>query len=69
MGLDRHSTSGHLLMAIISQVRKLGNEVHVLMKDTGGNEKQYIEQLERIGVSQNGVYFSAPKKVILQKGT
>ena len=50
MGLDVHSTSGHLIMSMIRQVLNKGNDVTVISKNTGGNDYKYIEELKKLGV-------------------
>ena len=67
IGLGGHSTSGHLLTAIMEQVSMLGHEVHVLQKDNGSNEPLLPEHLEKAGVTTTAVPFRAAPKANFAK--
>lgn len=62
MSLDRHSTSGHLLMAVIEQTKKLGHEVCVICKDTGGEEREHLNTLQELNVEVKSQKYIAPAK-------
>ena len=62
IGLDRHSTSGHLLMAIIEKTRKMGNSVSVICKDTQGEDRSQLNKLGEMGVSVSSLPFIQPQK-------
>lgn len=62
MSLDRHSTSGHLLMAVMEQTKKLGHDVHVICKETGGEEREHLEKLNKLDIEVKSQKFEAPKK-------
>lgn len=59
IGLDRHSTSGHLLMAMMEQVKNLGNDVDVIHKNTGGDDPSLLRKMEKIGIRSITVPFVA----------
>lgn len=62
IGLDRHSTSGHLLLAMIEKVKCMGNDVQVLHKNTGGQEKDLLDKLNSLKVECVGIPFIQPPK-------
>ena len=62
IGLDRRSTSGHLLLAMIEQVKKQGNDVFVIHKDTGGDDKGIIARLEELEIKRIVFPFIQPQK-------
>lgn len=51
IGLDQHATSEHLLSAILEQLCKAGNEVHIIQKGTGGNLPPIPEALANYTVT------------------
>ena len=59
IGLDRHSTSGHLLMAMMEQVRNLGYEVDVIHKNTDGDDPSLLNKIKDMGIGSITVPFVA----------
>ena len=61
-GFDNHSTSEHLLRAIIGQLAKTGNQVHVVQMDQGGPLPKMPEDLAQLGVTTDSIPYKAPSK-------
>lgn len=61
-GFDIHSTSEHLLKAIIEQLVKEGNQVHVIQMDQGGKLPKLPENLAEQGVTTDSILYRAPSK-------
>ena len=61
-GFDNHSTSEHLLKAIIGQLAKTGNQVHVVQMDQGGPLPKMPEDLAQLGVTTDSIPYKAPSK-------
>lgn len=61
-GFDIHSTSEHLLKAIIEQLAKSGNQVHVIQMNQGGQLPKLPEDLAQLGVTTDSIPYSAPSK-------
>lgn len=61
-GFDIHSTSEHLLKAVIEQLAKLGNQVHVVQMDQGGQLPKLPEDLAQLGVTTDSISYKAPSK-------
>lgn len=62
IGFDKHATSEHLLSAIIEQLCKQGNSVHIIQKNTGGIFNPIPESLSRYPVTTDVVPFQAADK-------
>lgn len=61
-GFDRHTTSGHLLTAIIEQLCKGGHSVHILQKSTGGNFPPIPKNIKHYSVSTDCISFTSADK-------
>lgn len=61
-GFDIHSTSEHLLKAVIEQLAKTGNQVHVVQMDQGGQLPKLPENLAQLGVTTDSIPYRAPSK-------
>lgn len=61
-GFDNHSTSEHLLKAVIEQLAKSGNQVHVVQMNQGGQLPKLPEDLEKLGVTTDSIPYKAPSK-------
>ena len=61
-GFDSHSTSEHLLKAVIEQLAKTGNQVHVIQMDQGGLLPKLPENLAQLGVTTDCIPYKAPSK-------
>lgn len=61
-GFDNHSTSEHLLKAVIEQLAKSGNQVHVVQMDQGGQLPKLPEDLVQLGVTTDSIPYKAPSK-------
>lgn len=62
IGFDNHSTSEHLLTAIIEQLCKNGNNVHIIQKYTGGKQNSIPEKLLKYNVTTDVIPFKAAPK-------
>ena len=67
MGFDKHTTSGHLLTAVIKEVSAMGHNVHVIQKSTGGMNPVLPEQLLAMGVTTTVLPFVPPSKANFAK--
>jgi len=61
-GFDIHSTSEHLLKAIIEQLAKAGNQVHIVQMNQGGQLPKLPEDLAQLGVTTDSIPYRAPSK-------
>jgi colanic acid biosynthesis glycosyl transferase WcaI len=61
-GFDTHSTSEHLLKAVVEQLAKSGNQVHVVQMDQGGQLPKLPEELAQLGVTTDSIPYRAPSK-------
>lgn len=61
-GFDNHTTSEHLLKAVIEQLATLGNQVHVIQMNQGGPLPELSKELIDHGVSSDSVFYKAPSK-------
>ncbi len=61
-GFDIHSTSEHLLKAVVEQLAKSGNQVHIVQMDQGGQLPKLPEDLAQLGVTTDSIPFRAPSK-------
>ena len=61
-GFDIHSTSEHLLKAVIEQLAKSGNQVHVIQMDQGGALPKIPEDIAQLGVTTDSIPYKAPSK-------
>lgn len=61
-GFDTHSTSEHLLKAVIEQLAISGNQVHVVQMDQGGQLPNLPEDLAQLGVTTDSIPYKAPSK-------
>lgn len=61
-GFDRHTTSEHLLTAILQQLCSGGHTVHILQKQTGGPLPGIPQQLSAYPVTTDRIPFSMPAK-------
>ena len=61
-GFDIHSTSEHLLKAVIEQLAKSGNLVHVVQMNQGGQLPKLPEDLAQLGVTTDSIPYRAPSK-------
>ena len=61
-GFDIHSTSEHLLKAVIIQLARLGNQVHVIQMDQGGALPKLPADLAELGVTTDSITYNAPAK-------
>lgn len=61
-GFDIHSTSEHLLKAVIEQLAKAGNDVHVVQMNQGGPLPELPADLVELGVTTDSISYLAPSK-------
>lgn len=61
-GFDTHSTSEHLLKAVVEQLAKSGNQVHVVQMDQGEQLPKLPEELAQLGVTTDSIPYRAPSK-------
>lgn len=61
-GFDRHTTSEHLLTAILQQLCSAGHTVHILQKQTGGSLPGIPQPLSAYPVTTDMVPFQATAK-------
>lgn len=61
-GFDIHSTSEHLLKAVIEQLAKAGNHVHVVQMNQGGPLPELPADLAELGVTTDSISYIAPSK-------
>ncbi len=61
-GFDAHTTSEHLLSAVIEQLAKAGNSVHVVQAHQGGELPILPKNLEALGVTTQSVTVKKPNK-------
>jgi len=61
-GFDRHTTSEHLLSAVIEQLCIAGHSVHIIQKNTGGCFPSVPEKLAEYPVSTDAIPFKAADK-------
>ena len=61
-GFDRHSTSEHLLTAVIEALCRDGHSVHILQRATGGPLPAIPESLKGFPVTTEAIPFSAAEK-------
>ena len=59
---DRHTTSEHLLTAVIKHLCEQGHSVHVLQKDTGGTLPSIPDGLRDLPVTTTAIPFRAADK-------
>ena len=62
IGFDTHTTSEHLLNAVIEQLAKSGHCVHVIQMLNGKSRPVLPQNLINLGVSTDGVFHKAPNK-------
>ena len=62
IGLDRQETSEHLLVSVIEQLCKSGNEVHILQKNTGGDLPSIPSRLSGCPVTTTSIPFEKAAK-------
>ena len=62
IGLDQHATSEHLLSAVLEQLCKAGNEVHIIQKGTGGNLPPIPDGLAEYAVTTDVIPFRGADK-------
>ena len=62
IGFDRHTTSRHLLSAMLEQLCIAGHTVHILQKDTGGSLPAIPESISGYPVTTDVMPFQAADK-------
>lgn len=62
IGLDRHETSEHLLVAMMEQVCLAGHSVHIIQKDTGGDLPPVPPSLLKYQITTQTIPFIKPAK-------
>lgn len=62
IGFDKHTTSEHLMTAIIEQLCKHGHSVHVIQKSTGGTLPPIPDSLSGYSVSTDVIFFQDADK-------
>lgn len=62
MSLETHSTSGHLITAVIKQVAEAGHNVHVIQEIINVDNPYLPDYLTKIGVTTTGVNFKVQSK-------
>ncbi len=61
-GFNKHTTSEHLLTAVIRSLCEQGCKIHIIQKDLGGELNAIPEKLEKYMVTTTVIPFSAQKK-------
>ena len=62
IGLDRHATSEHLLIAMIDQLCKSGHSIHILQKHTGGDLPSVPDKFKNLPVTTDIVPYKSAEK-------
>ena len=62
IGFDQHTTSEHLLSAVIERLCEAGHAVHIIQKNTGGNLPVIPEKLSEYSVTSDVVPYHAADK-------
>lgn len=62
IGFDQHTTSEHLLAAVVEQLCKAGHSVHIIQKDLGGNLPAIPETLREYSVTTDRIPFHTVDK-------
>ena len=62
IGFDQHTTSEHLLSAVIERLCEAGHSVHVIQKNTGGSLPAIPKKLREYGVTTDVIPFQAADK-------
>lgn len=62
IGLDRQGPSEHLLTAIVEALYEQGHTVHILQKNTGGNQGEMPARMVELGVTTTRIKCNQPKR-------
>lgn len=62
IGFDQHTTSEHLLSAVIERLCEAGHSVHVIQKNTGGSLPAIPKKLRECGVTTDAIPFQSADK-------
>lgn len=63
IGFDQHTTSEHLLSAVIEKLCEAGHSIHIIQKDTGGDLPSIPKILEKYEVTTDVIPFVSADKV------
>ena len=62
IGLDRRTPSEHLLKAIVESLYKQGHTVHILQKNTGGEDTSFKDLIEKYCIQVTNISIKKTKK-------